>query len=681
MAAAQTARVVLRWKAVPGAKAYELQIARDAACGDVVLEARTTSAGYRWDELPTATHWYRVRSFDAEGRASEWSPVLAITVDSAVPAQVLPEDGAVVPCGGPVSLELAPSALVKTYGVELAPTADFARPRTIEGPSASFPVGELPPGTWWWRARAVDVKGRRAGPGPARSLIVRVTAPRPRPVADVTGGTRQVGLAWAPVACAARWVVELSRDGKERVTLDAAQPALTAEVGPVGDYRWRVAGVDAAGRVGDFSPEQLFRVRLPAPEPRGEVLEGEGAVLSWAPVAGAASYRVELTPERAPAAAVVTVTVTGTSWRTPALKPGRSTWRVTARDAQGRSSLPSKPRAVEPEPPVTLDAPRLLEPRDGEALALDARLELRWEPVPDAAGYELVVDGLEPLRTEATQLAVPAQPAGAHEVKLRARGRGGVSAWVGPLRISWGPPPPVDVAVAQLGLEVRVTLLDAAGQAVDGAAPTLKVTRGALGAVERRDGLWVTAWTPPADGEDVLVIEAGVLRLERPLARPAPSAFVVGVFAGGLFNGGPIASPTGLVAFGYRLPVLRRRLEVELRGGAYRASARFVDGALAVSGSGWLVPLSLLIAWHHPVGAFVARGGVGPGVQLGFITVDGRASVAVAPGVDVVAGLGRRLGPGRVEAELGFAWAPLDTQALRLIAGGFGVRLGYALDF
>jgi hypothetical protein len=35
-------------------------------------------------------------------------------------------------------------------------------------------------------------------------------------------------------------------------------------------------------------------------------------------------------------------------------------------------------------------------------------------------------------------------------------------------------------------------------------------------------------------------------------------------------------------------------------------------------------------------------------VQLGFITVDGRASVAVAPGVDVVAGLGRRLGPGRV---------------------------------
>ena len=71
---AQNARIVLRWKDVPGASAYELQIARDPAFVEIVLQTRTTSAGYRWEQLPTTTHWWRVRSFDAESRASEWSP-------------------------------------------------------------------------------------------------------------------------------------------------------------------------------------------------------------------------------------------------------------------------------------------------------------------------------------------------------------------------------------------------------------------------------------------------------------------------------------------------------------------------------------------------------------------------------------------------------------------------------
>jgi hypothetical protein len=93
------------------------------------------------------------------------------------------------------------------------------------------------------------------------------------------------------------------------------------------------------------------------------------------------------------------------------------------------------------------------------------------------------------------------------------------------------------------------------------------------------------------------------------------------------------------------------------------------------------VPFSLLAAWHQPVGAFVLRGAVGPGLQLGLFTVDGASSTAVAPGVDVVAGVGRKVGPGRLEVELGFTWARFDTPSVRMNAGGFGVRVGYAFDF
>ena len=50
---AQNARIVLRWKDVPGASAYELQIAKDPAFVEIVLQTRTTS---RRLPLGTAAH-------------------------------------------------------------------------------------------------------------------------------------------------------------------------------------------------------------------------------------------------------------------------------------------------------------------------------------------------------------------------------------------------------------------------------------------------------------------------------------------------------------------------------------------------------------------------------------------------------------------------------------------------
>lgn len=679
--AAQTARIVLRWKEVAGATAYELQIARDPGFVEVVLQTQTTTAGYRWEELPAATHWYRVRSFDRDGRASEWSPARTIAVDSAVPGQVKPDDGAAFPCGGPVTFELAASQLVKTYVVELSPTQDFARPRALESVTPSFTVSDLAPGTWWWRARAVDVKGRPAGPGPVRSVSVRLVAPRPKPVADVQLGTPQVSLGWSTVACAARWVVEATHDGKERVSIPSPQPSLVFKTGLAGDYRWRVAGVDALGRTGEFSAEQLFRVKVPTPTPKGEVVQGRAAQLSWAPVGAASGYKVELLAGDGPSSpTLATGTVSGTSWRTPDLKPGRYAWRVTARDAQGHASTPSEPRSFERVAPVTLAAPTFEQPRDGEALPEDAMLDVRWSAVPGATGYEVVVDELAPSEVESTRLSGEALPPGRHAFKVRALGDDGVSPWAGPLHAYWGVPPIASAALEQVGLEVRVTLLDALGAVVDGGQPKLTVARGVLDAPVLRDGRWLARWTPPPDGHDTLVVEERGFRTEWPLARPEAPPFVVGLFAGGQFNGGPVASPTAVLSLGYRLPVLRRRLSVELRGGLYAARAQTTVSGLTVSGSGWLVPFSLLAGWRQAVGAYELRGALGPGLQVGFFEVDGQRSTAVAPGLDVVAGVGRRLGPGRVEAELGFTWAHFDTPALRLIAGGFGVRVGYAFD-
>ena len=677
----QTARIVLRWKDVPGAKAYELQIAKDPGFVEVVLQTQTTTAGYRWEELPTATHWYRVRSFDADGRASEWSPARTINVDSAVPAQLKPDDGASFGCGAAVAFELSASQLVKEYVLELSATKDFARPRELKSATPGFTVAELAAGTWWWRARAVDVKGREAGPGPARSFSVRLLAPKARPVADVLLGTPQVQLSWSTVACATRWVVEASHDGRDAVSMTSPQPSLAFKTGVAGEYRWRVAGVDEAGRTGEFSPEQVFRVRLPAPVPRAEVVEGRSATLSWAAVSSATAYRVELLPGEADAPPLASVTVAGTSWRTPELAAGRYAWRVTAKDAQGHTSSPSELRAFERALPLRFSAPAFETPRDGEALDEGEVLEARWKVVPGATRYEVALDELPAVAVTEPRFSGAALPPGGHVLRVRAASEDGISPWSAPLHVFSGVPPVAKAEVELVGLEVRVTLFDAEGHVVERARPRLSVASGQLGEVALRDGRFVAAWTPPPEGADTLRVDERDFHAEWPLERPQPPAFTAGLLAGGLFNGGAVTSPTAVASFSYKLPVLSRRLAVELRAGVYGTGASTTVGTTVVTGSGWLVPFALLAAWHQPVGAYVLRGGAGPGLQLGVFTVDGARTTAAAPGLELVAGVGRRVGPGRVEVELGFSYARFDTATVRMNAGGLGVRVGYALDF
>jgi hypothetical protein len=177
------------------------------------------------------------------------------------------------------------------------------------------------------------------------------------------------------------------------------------------------------------------------------------------------------------------------------------------------------------------------------------------------------------------------------------------------------------------------------------------------------------------------VVDEREFRAEWPLVRPEAPALFAGAFAGGLFNGGAVASASAELSAGYRLPLLDRRPALELRVGVYAARAEAAFGPLTVAGSGWLVPISLLLGWHQFMGAYTLRGSLGPGLQLGFFEVDGQRSASAAPAIELRAGVGRSLGPGRLEFELGFSYAHIETQTVKMSAGGLGVRVGYALDF
>jgi hypothetical protein len=679
VALAQSARIVLRWKEVAGASAYELQIARDPGFVEVVLQTRSTTAGYRWDELPKVTHWWRVRSIDAEGRAGEWSPPRTIAVDSVVPEVLKPVEGGTVACGTGVEVELAASKLVKEYLLEVSQSSVFQSARELKQTTPGFSLGVLGPGPWYVRARAVDLKGTRSAAGPVRTFSVRVPPPRLKTIADQVLGAGQVQLAWAEAACATSYLVEAAIEGRDRVSVGAKEPLLAFKSNGAGEYRWRVAGVDEHGTSGEFSAEGVFHVKLPPPAPRPEVVGATRAELAWAPVPTAASYKVELLGDQKPVRVVAQATVTTPTWKSGDLPSGFYSWRVQARDARGHVSAFSELRRFERRVLQPLPVPAFA--ATPEVFASHAEVELSWSASAGATQYELEVDGAPLPAVPVTHLTLNSLADGAHTVRVRALALpAGESPPSALLAFFVGVPASVELSVRVVGDEVQVTLLDAKGRAVTGAAPTLAMKQSALSGVTLRDEKWVARWSALSD-DDVLTVVDRTFRAERALHRPLPAPFWVAAGVGGVFNGGAVGSPSGALAVGWRLAPWRRRLGVELRGGVAHASSTLPLQGFSVVGSAWLVPLSLLANWQQPLGSFVVRGAVGPSLQLAFVTVGAESTTRALPGLEAAASLSRPLGPGRLELELGFTYARFDATLARLNAGGVALRVGYVLDF
>ena len=672
---------MLRWKEVPGASAYELQIAKDPAFVEIVLQTRTSSAGYRWEQLPTTTHWWRVRSFDHESRASEWSSPRTIAVDSAVPTPLKPADGVAIGCGATVGFELEASALIKEYLVELSTGSDFASLRSLRSATPSLDVPGLAAGTWWWRTRGVDIKGRTSGPGPVRSFAIRVSPPKLKQVNDVPLGTPQVQLSWAEAACAKSYLVEATQDGREKVSFPVAGLSMAFKAGAAGDYRWRVASVDERGTPGEFSQDSAFKVRLPAPANRSESV-GASATLSWSAVVGATGYKVEMLKQGAKALErVASTTVSGTSWKTPELEPGEYGWRITTKDALGHTSAPTELRKFTKAAGVPLGGISWVSPTTDVVVTPGSEVELSWSDVRERTGFEVQLDGVT------TRVQVPAFHTGAltegtHEIRVRAIGDGyRVSPWTEALELFAGVPTVERATVTMLGEQVQVQLFDVRGRPVQGQGPKLAVRDGTLGAVEFKDERWQAKWTPPPSGSDVLTIDERAFHLEQPLTAPTDPYFTVAARGGGIFSGGAVASPTGLIGFGARLPFLRRRVGLELRAGVYRAGSSLDLGGAALRGEALLVPLTLIAAWHQNVGAFQLKGGAGLAMQLSWLQVGPDSGFGVLPGFEVVGALSRHVGPGRVEMELSFLYGRVDNALARLNAAGLAVRVGYAFDF
>lgn len=702
---AQSVRVVLRWKPSAGAVRYQVQIAKDQVFGTPVLDQVVTEPAVKWEELPQVHYWWRVRSYDAEGRASEWSAPRMIGRANAAPAAKSPEDGAIVGCSdAPVAFELEPSELMRGYQVEASLDPRFPLEGTkISSDKSSSLALVLPPGLWHWRTRGTDVQGRPTEPSASRKLSVRLLAPKLKDQPDVALSAQQLTLSWSAVPCAKRYQVEIRGKDKEPVRLEATESQTQFKPSELGEWRWRVTALDPAGQGSEPSLEDTFFVKTSPPVPRAEVL-------------GAASEKgreVELPFAAAPGTQASAFTVEvgkgeGNSFgqtlqlsQSPArltLPPGRWRWRVSAKDDKGRTSLPSDVRrfVISDVPPPP--APTVLEPAAGALVhgGFDGPLTVKLEPLAAAARYEAMLDDRAPVQSDVPVLTLERVSEGEHTLKVRALARGGVPGPWTTVVFTRGLPKISRVAISGLEplpadgkstLQLDLLFFDRDENEVSQLEPKFEVTGAVLVSVSapepnRSRRRLVIRAPDEAVEASLLITERGFTFEQRIDLEPTWSQLMVFGAVGARFNGGAVASFAGHLGFTARPRPFKGFLVLETRVGFYTARADVpLDDGSVLRGSAVVVPVSLLAGgWYDFGGAWSAKLLVGAAVQPAGITLGAASTSGISLAFDVSATVGRKLGPGAVEVTADFLAGGLFSPLAQFQAGGLALLLGYRFD-
>jgi hypothetical protein len=382
--AAPSRAIVLRWEAIPGIKAYIIEIAEDREFKNIVVKKRVPHNYYRWT-LTHRTYYWRVRSVDADGREGENSRVKIIGAVVAGPKPLAPKPDASIGWGAAapkIALKWVGSDLLARYNVTIAKDAAFTQDVTTHEVKGKPQLVYRPPepGNFHWRVTGVDLNGRPTEPSEGRSFTVVIKAPDPiRPQQDEAYTWKEdqlkINLTWSKRP-ALKYEIQLARDPKfkkKAARIKSPKPSAVFQPETMGTLYWRVRCLKPKcpwSRPLSFSIAPATPALLSPPEGETTQFRGESASveLSWQAVPKATAYLVEVTTKSEP------LRVEGTSVKLKDLAAGSYTWKVRAVVSPDIQSEASPPRTFEltreaPKPPppkivkkVVVKKPKVVKP-------------------------------------------------------------------------------------------------------------------------------------------------------------------------------------------------------------------------------------------------------------------------------------------------------------------------------
>lgn len=349
----------LIWPAQAGAKAWRVQLAAEAEFKTLIRDLVVTAPIVNWgDDLPDGDYVLRVRGVDESGLEGFHSQH-AFTLDARpLPPQLLAPPPGERQYRLDVDLAWAGAPLATGYLLQLARNSAFSGDIAEHKlPEVTLVQTTLEPGEWHWRVASLNAKGEPRSFSPVQGFLVQ---PLPKPPEQVTGKAApgQAAFAWSAASGVARYGFELRNGlGTAVAAQETATPGLRVEGVKAGRYTWRVRGLEADGKAGEWGADHPiivppFPPKADGPEEGKRLLNPE-LVLSWAPVEGALGYRLQISDKADMARPQMELRLSSNAhiWNAP--QPGIWYWRVAALGEANVSSgyAPARSFRYQPLPP------------------------------------------------------------------------------------------------------------------------------------------------------------------------------------------------------------------------------------------------------------------------------------------------------------------------------------------
>jgi hypothetical protein len=275
----------------------------------------------------------------------------------------------------PLEFAWQPVAGARAYRAKVARSPDFAEvliDERVESPAASWP-DDLPDGMYILRLRAIDEVGLEGlNRDHVFELDVRPLPPLPNaPALGERLYQNQVTLSWAAAVGAQGYVIQIAPTPEfDSGVLERRLPAVLklTETLPDGDWHWRAASLDEAGKAHVWSPHRAFRVQPLPGAPAGAEARADGgqAHFAWSAAKGAARYGFEVGTREEMKEHVLRQETDKTAVSAE-LKPGKYFWRARGLEPDGQAGAwsPASPVILPPEQPAELN----VRVEDGQLIA------------------------------------------------------------------------------------------------------------------------------------------------------------------------------------------------------------------------------------------------------------------------------------------------------------------------
>jgi hypothetical protein len=273
-AAVVTGTPAFAWLASTTAVKYQFQYDNNINfASPTYTSAELTTLSITPPTIAPGAYSWRVRAKDAAGNWSAWSAAWTVTIQPAIPlAPTL-----TTPINALVTNNTTPTfswtavAYGNTYQLEISNTATFAvKLRSFTGAAGilTYTSTALPAGTYYWHARAMNVKNA-AGPWSAvRSFTIDLTPPAAPVLSKPVAGAQVTGtpaFAWLASTTATKYQFQYDDSASfnspnytsaELATLTLTPPAMSA-----GTYSWRVRAKDTAGNWSVWSTARVVTIK------------------------------------------------------------------------------------------------------------------------------------------------------------------------------------------------------------------------------------------------------------------------------------------------------------------------------------------------------------------------------------------------------------------------------------